>query len=59
MFFSLINPLLDLKFITYFIIQNGDLVYLLSFLIFVKLIEKYRSGNVGLTRIGKIKDISE
>ena len=50
---------MDLKFITYFIIQNGDLVYLLSFLIFVKLIEKYRSGNVGLTRIGKIKDISE
>jgi hypothetical protein len=58
MFFSLINPLFDLKFITYFIIQNGDLVYFLSFFIFVKLIEK-RSGNVGLTRIDKINDTSE
>ena len=58
MFFSLINPLLDLKFITYFIIQNGDLVYFLSFFIFVKLIEK-RSGNIGLTRIDKINDTSE
>jgi hypothetical protein len=58
MFFSLINPLLDLKFITYFIIQNGDLVNLLRFF-YVKFIEKNRSSHVGLTQIGKIKDISE